>query len=157
MSVDEHYMALALGQAELAAARDEVPVGAVLVHGDEVIARAFNRPIGACDPTAHAEITVLREGGRALGNYRLVDCTLYVTLEPCAMCVGAILHARIARLVYAASEPKTGAVTSAFQLLGDERHFHRLEVVSGVYEAESRDLIQSFFKRRREEKRVAKD
>ncbi|MGM0562851.1 MAG: tRNA adenosine(34) deaminase TadA [Pseudomonadota bacterium] len=149
-------MAMALEQAQLAAGQDEVPVGAVLVHGDEVIARAFNRPIGACDPTAHAEITALREGGRALGNYRLVDCTLYVTLEPCAMCVGAILHARLSRLVYAASEPKTGAVTSAFQLLGDERQFHRLAVASGVCEAESRELIQSFFRRRREEKRTSR-
>ncbi|EDY85811.1 zinc-binding domain protein [gamma proteobacterium HTCC5015] len=153
---DECYMQLALEQAELAAQVGEVPVGAVLVQGDEVIASAFNRPIAEHDPTAHAEIQVLRQAGQSQQNYRLCDTTLYVTLEPCVMCVGAILHARIGRLVYAAAEPKMGAVDSAFSLLRDERHFHRMQVASGVLEAPSRELIQSFFRQRRDAKKAEK-
>ena len=145
-------MALALEQGACADKLDEVPVGAVLVHEGEVIAQAFNQPIALNDPCAHAEIQVLRKAGEVLGNYRLIDTILYVTIEPCVMCVGAILHARVGHVVYGASEPKMGAVHSAFQLLQDQRHFHATQVTKGVLEAECKQQIQGFFKRRRTEK-----
>ena len=145
-------MALAIEQANHGDKLDEVPVGAVLVHEGRVIAEAFNQPIALNDPCAHAEVQVLRKAGEILGNYRLMDTVLYVTIEPCIMCVGAILHARVGHVVYGASEPKMGAVHSAFQLLQDQRQFHITQVTAGVMEEECRGQIQAFFKRRRAEK-----
>lgn len=147
---DEAFLRLALEQARLGRDRGEVPVGAVLTLDGEVVSRGFNQPIGACDPTAHAEVVALREGARVLGNYRLVGTTLYVTLEPCLMCVGALLSARVERLVYGAPEPKFGAVRSLLQLDG-LRTTHRLEVVGGLLEDECRQLVVDFFRFRREE------
>lgn len=146
-------MRAALSEAQAAYQRDEVPVGAVLVRGDVVIAKAGNAPIGHCDPCAHAEILCLRAGAEAIGNYRLSDCDLYVTLEPCMMCVGAILQARIANLYYGASEPKTGAVSSAYHLLQNPNNFHKINVLGGIMAAESSTLLQRFFTELRERKR----
>lgn len=143
-------MAMALDCAREAYARDEVPVGAVLVDArGAVIARAANAPIASRDPTAHAEIVALRAGGQALANYRLSGCTLYVTLEPCPMCVGALVHARIARLVYGAADPKTGACGSALDLAADPSLNHRLVVTGGVLAEECGGLLRQFFAARR--------
>lgn len=142
-------MRLALEQASVAARYGEVPVGAVLVRGDECLAIAHNGPISRLDPTAHAEIQVLREGARAISNYRLLDTTLYVTIEPCAMCVGAMVHARIGRLVYGAPEPKSGAVVSAMSLLEQPCFNHQIEVSGGVLSDEAQRLMQNFFAARR--------
>ncbi len=143
-------MGLALEAAREGLAAGEVPVGAVLVgEGGEILARAYNRPIGACDPTAHAEILALREGARLLGNYRLLGASLYVTMEPCIMCLGALLHARLRRLVYGAPDPKGGACVSLYRLPEDTRFNHRLVVTGGVREAECREVVQEFFKARR--------
>lgn len=146
---DELYMRLALVEAERAARVGEVPVGALLVAQDDVRSRAFNQPIAAKDPTAHAEILVLRAAAAAAGNYRLPGSTLYVTLEPCLMCVGALVNARVARLVYGAFEPKTGAVRSLVRALELPLN-HRVEVVPGVLAAECGALLQAFFRERRE-------
>lgn len=141
-------LALEAGRAGLAAG--EVPVGAVLVgEGGEILARTFNRPISFCDPTAHAEILALREGARVRGNYRLLGSSLYVTIEPCIMCLGGLLHARVRRLVFGAPDPKGGACVSLYRLPEDSRFNHRLEVTGGVREAECRELMQEFFKGRR--------
>jgi tRNA(adenine34) deaminase len=130
--------------------RGEVPVGAVIVDAaGAVLARAANSPIARHDPTAHAEILALRAAGRALGNYRLPGCVLYVTLEPCAMCVGALVHARLARIVYAAADPKTGACGSVFDLAATGKLNHRLEVTGGVLAEESAALLKQFFATRR--------
>ena len=145
----ESFMRLALAEATRAREAGEVPVGAVLVRGSEVIASGFNHPIGTNDPTAHAEIGALRGGARALDNYRLVGTCLYVTLEPCLMCVGALVSARVSTLVYGAPEPKWGAVRSVLDL-GSLATNHRLEVVSGVLEEECRRIVVAFFKERRE-------
>ena len=153
---DEYWMRYALEQATLAADKNEVPVGAVVVVDNMLVASAYNRPIEGCDPTAHAEILALREAAEKLGNYRLLNASLYVTLEPCTMCVGAMVHARIARLVYGACEYKTGAVESAFQLLTADAHNHTIDVQSGVLEVPCREILQAFFKRRRDEKRKLK-
>ena len=142
-------MRLALEQARLAAEAGEVPIGAVAVSGGVIVGRGFNQPIGAIDPTAHAEVIALREAARALGNYRLTGVDLYVTLEPCLMCVGALVHARIATLVYGASEPRSGAVASTARGLELPGHNHRFEVVFGVREEACRALMQAFFKARR--------
>ena len=139
--------ALALGRA--AAARGEVPVGALVVRDGIVIGRGGNTPIAHSDPTAHAEIGALREAGRALGNYRLPGCSLYVTLEPCAMCAGAIMHARIERLVFGAADPKTGACGSVVDLFAEPRLNHHTRVVSGVRAAECGALLSTFFAARR--------
>ena len=147
---DDAFMQLALEQARMAAAASEVPVGAVLVVGEAVVASAYNQPIRSVDPTAHAEILVLRAGAKAMGNYRLVDSTLYVTVEPCLMCVGALVHARVRRVVYGAAEPKTGALVSAVAGLALPGLNHTFEVVGGVREEESRALMQEFFKARRQ-------
>ena len=144
------FMQLALEQARMAAAAGEVPVGAVLVVGEAVVASAYNQPIGSVDPTAHAEILVLRAGAKAIGNYRLVDSTLYVTVEPCLMCVGALVHARVQRVVYGAAEPKTGALASAVAGLTLPGLNHTFEVISGVCEEECRALMQEFFRSRRQ-------
>ena len=147
--VDRRWMQLALGLAARAAAEGEVPVGAVLVAGDAELGRGWNRPIVACDPTAHAEIGALRDAARRLGNYRLIDTTLYVTLEPCVMCAGALIHARVRRLVFGAREPRAGAVVSRLQLPDQEWLNHRLQWQGDVLAAESAALLQKFFRARR--------
>lgn len=129
---------------------DEIPVGAVLVDADgAVVGEGWNRNIAECDPAAHAEIVAMRQAGRSLGNHRLVGCTLYVTLEPCAMCAMAMVHARLARVVFAASDPKTGAAGSVFDLLADPRHNHRVEVRGGVLAEEAGKRLTNYFRRRR--------
>ena len=145
----ESFMRLALEQARLAADAGEVPIGAVAVASGTVVGRGYNRPIGAVDPTAHAEVMALREAARTLGNYRVTGVDLYVTLEPCLMCVGALVHARVGRVVFGAREPKTGALVSAVQVLEIPTLNHRFEIVEGVLEAECRDLVQAFFRERR--------
>ncbi len=148
---DEHWMRHALALAARAEREfDEIPVGAVLVGPDgEVIGEGWNRNINDHDPSAHAEIVALREGGRAIGNHRLLGCTLYVTLEPCAMCAMAMVHARVARVVFAASDPKTGAAGSVFDLLADPRHNHRVDVQGGVLAAEAGTMLTNYFRRKR--------
>lgn len=143
------WMGIALEEARLGAARGEVPVGAVVVCGDQVVARDHNRTREAADPTAHAEIGVLRGAAAKQGDWRLVDCTLYVTLEPCAMCAGAIVLARIQRLVFAAHDPKAGMCGSLGNLVQDERLNHRVEVESGVLADESGELLREFFREKR--------
>ena len=147
--LDLHWMQHAYGLAQRAAEEGEVPVGAVLVQDNELVAEGWNCPISSNDPTAHAEINALRVAAKKLANYRLVDTTLYVTLEPCVMCAGALIHARVRRLVYGATEPKTGAAGSVFEILNDPRHNHRVEVCGGVMAQESAALLQAFFKSRR--------
>lgn len=151
---DMAWMQQALALAERAADNDEVPVGAVVVKDGVIVGRGYNRPIGGCDPTAHAEVMALREAARALGNYRLAGCTLYVTLEPCTMCVGAMVHARIDRLVYGASEPKSGVVHSQAQLLASPYFNHQIGITEGVEREACQRQLQSFFKRRRAEKKA---
>lgn len=148
-SQDRHWMRVALGLAVRAAAVGEVPVGAVLVRLGEAIGEGWNQSIGACDPTAHAEVIALRSAGRRIGNYRLLDSTLYVTLEPCPMCAGAIVQARIPRVVYGAADPKAGAVRSLYQILEDSRLNHRVEVVAGVLAEECGHLLTTFFQQKR--------
>ena len=144
------YMTEALKEARAAGARDEVPVGAVLVSdAGDVLAKAHNLTIHDCDPTAHAEILALREAARKLKNYRLLNTTLYVSIEPCVMCMGAILHARVACLVFGASDPKWGAAGSLYNLGTDRRMNHQMEIVGGVLEEECRALMQEFFKSKR--------
>ena len=156
MNDNETFMNEALALAREAAACDEVPVGAVVVDGEGVIVgRGFNRPIGRHDPTAHAEIVALRDAATKLGNYRLPGCTLYVTLEPCVMCVGAMLHARIARVVFGARDPKTGACGSVVNLFAEERLNHHAEVVGGVLAEECGALLSGFFAARRNKTLVA--
>lgn len=149
MSSDVEYMHLALEEARLAAAAGEVPVGAVLVREGAVLAHSGNRTIRDCDPTAHAEICVLRAAAHALGNYRLPGATLYVTIEPCAMCAGAMIQARIARVVYGADDPKGGAVRSCFEVLSHERLNHQVEMTSGILQDECASILQAFFASRR--------
>ena len=147
--LDELYMRRALELAACGEAEGEVPVGAVLVHEGRVLAETWNRPISLADPTAHAEILALRAGGEALGNYRLPGTTLYVTLEPCAMCAGAMVHARIARLVYGAADPRAGAVDSTVGLLRTPGLNHRVSVTGGVLGPECSARLQAFFRARR--------
>ncbi|MCB8888074.1 tRNA adenosine(34) deaminase TadA [Vreelandella malpeensis] len=150
MRSDEFYMHRALDQAHRAAAAGEVPVGAVVVDPQgEIIGAAHNAPVESCDPCAHAEVRALREAGQALGNYRLDGCTLYVTLEPCMMCAGAMIHARIKRLVYAAAEPHTGMVESKANLLAQPWFNHRVDIEAGVLAPASKKLLKAFFARRR--------
>jgi len=146
---DDRFMALALEEAQEAAAAGEIPVGAVVVIDGRVLARGHNEPIGRHDPTAHAEIVALRAAAGRVGNYRLVGATLYATIEPCAMCCGAALHARIARLVYGADDAKAGAVRSLHHLLDDRRLNHRVTVTAGVRADESGELLREFFRTRR--------
>ena len=146
---DLEYMHLAIVQAQAAGLRGEVPVGALVVLDDRILAAAGNRTITDCDPTAHAEIVALREAAQNAENYRLVGASLYVTVEPCAMCAGALVQARIARLVYGADEPKGGAVRTCMRVLDAPALNHRVEVVTGVLAAESAQLLQSFFALRR--------
>jgi tRNA(adenine34) deaminase len=143
------FMRAALEQARLALDADEVPIGAVAVVDGEIIARAFNHPIRAVDPTAHAEVLVVREAARVLENYRLTEVTVYVTVEPCLMCVGALVHARVRELVYGAAEPKTGALSSTLRALDTPGLNHRFAVTAGVLEEECRSLVQEFFREKR--------
>ena len=149
--MDPHgtFMRAALDEARRALEAGEVPVGAIVVLDGQIIGCGFNQPIGANDPTAHAEIVALREASRARGNYRLVGTTLYVTIEPCLMCVGAMVHARVGTLVFGASEPKSGAVVSSCRAHELPSLNHRVEVVGGVLEEDCRAIIQEFFKTRR--------
>ena len=149
---DKHFMQLALDLASHAASIGEVPVGAIIVKDGEIIGRGSNAPIALHDPTAHAEIQALREAAARLGNYRLVDCTLYVTLEPCAMCSGAMQHARIKKLVFGASDPKTGACGSVVNLMNEPKLNHHCEVVGGVLAVDCGEILSSFFKQRRQNK-----
>jgi tRNA(adenine34) deaminase len=149
MESDSQFMQEALVEARAAAAAGEVPIGAVLVHHGMILSRSGNRTIRDCDPTAHAEIVVLREAARLLGNYRLADTALYVTIEPCSMCAGAIIQARLPRLVYGADDPKGGAVRSCFEILSNSRLNHQVEVTSGVLATDCAAILQSFFAERR--------
>ncbi len=142
-------MQRAIELAQQAESLGEVPVGAVIVKGDQIIGEGFNAPISGIDPTAHAEISALRHAANNIGNYRLINTTLYVTLEPCLMCVGAIIHARISNVVFGANEPKTGAAGSAFDLLLSEKHNHRVEVRGGVLADQCAMLMKDFFAKKR--------
>lgn len=146
---DNEFMQVALTLAAEAATKGEVPVGAIVVKGGVIIGRGSNAPISQLDPSAHAEIQAMRDAAKYLGNYRLVDCTLYVTLEPCAMCSGAIQHARIANLVYGASDPKTGACGSVIDLMAEAKLNHHTAVTSGVLAEECGSLLSTFFASRR--------
>ena len=149
LPTDETFMREAIAQAQTAGAAGEVPVGAVVVHEGTVVARGANRTITDCDPTAHAELVALRAAATALGNYRLAGTTLYVTLEPCAMCAGAIVQARVERVVYGAADPKAGAVRTHFNIADHPQLNHRAEIVGGVLQEECAALLQSFFASRR--------
>ena len=149
MADDQTYMHAALEQARIAQAAGEVPVGAIVVKDGEIIGAGFNAPISGHDPTAHAEIRALRDAAMRRGNYRLPGCELYVTLEPCAMCVGAMLHARIARLIYGAADPKTGACGSVLDLFSEPRLNHHATVTAGVMAEECGALLREFFASRR--------
>jgi tRNA(adenine34) deaminase len=149
VETDERFMRVALEQARDARLRGEVPVGAVVVLNDEVLGAGSNQPIGAADPTAHAEIVALRAAAQRVGNYRLTGATVYVTIEPCQMCVGAMIHARVARVVYGTVEPKAGAIESAMRAHEHPALNHRMLATGGVLEAECRDMIQEFFRERR--------
>lgn len=151
MDLDERFMAEALREARAARGAGEVPVGAVVVRDGRVLGRGHNAPVHRRDPTAHAELLALREAGAFLGNYRLTGATLYVTIEPCAMCAGALLHARVSRLVYGASDPKAGAVVSLYQIPTDARSTHRVEVRAGVLAEACQALLRTFFAERRSE------
>src|SRR4051812_46609632 len=147
----EDWMREAIAEAEKARSIDEVPIGCVVVHEPtaRIIGRGFNRRITESDPTAHAEILAMREAGHALGDWRLIDCTLVVTLEPCPMCAGAIVNARVPKLIYACDDPKAGAVRTLFRLCEDERLNHRVEVIAGVLSDECAAILRDFFKSKR--------
>lgn len=149
MASDEQWMQHALNLAREAETHDEVPVGAVVVLSDEIIGQGWNQPISSCDPTAHAEVVALRAAAGTLNNYRLPGSTLYVTLEPCAMCAGAIVHARVERVVFAVHDPRAGAAGSVFNILQNESLNHRTEISSGIMAEECRTIIQTFFKNKR--------
>jgi tRNA(adenine34) deaminase len=146
---DIEFMNAALDEARAGGSRGEVPIGAVVVLDDGIISRAGNRTIGDCDPTAHSEVIALREAARKIGNHRLLGTTLYVTIEPCAMCAGAMIQARVARLVYGADDAKAGAVRSCFSILEHEKLNHRVDVTSGVLAEQSVELLRAFFEVRR--------
>ena len=148
-SLDHFFMGIALAEARWARNLNEVPIGAVVVLDKQIIGSGHNQPIRLNDPTAHAEILALRQAAERIGNYRLTDATLYVTIEPCAMCAGAIVNERIKRLVYGAMEERAGAVNSVFQICTNSSLNHRVEVTSGICEEESRTLVQAFFRSRR--------
>jgi len=149
-AADRRWMHHALALARRAEREDEVPVGAVLVHAGRLVGEGWNQTVAMNDPSAHAEILALRAAGQALNHYRLPGCVLYVTLEPCCMCAGAMIHARIERLVYGAADPKTGAAGGRFQLLNDANHNHHVNISEGCLAAECGAQLQSFFRRRRE-------
>lgn len=152
----DYWMRHALALAKRAWEEDEVPVGAVLVHNNQVIGEGWNRPIGRHDPTAHAEIMALRQGGMVLQNYRLIDTTLYVTLEPCVMCAGAMVHSRISQLVFGARDAKTGAAGSLMDVLHHPGMNHRVEIIEGVLRDECAGMLSDFFRQRRLEKKAQK-
>lgn len=154
---DQTLMATALTLAAEAALAGEVPVGAIVVKDGKIIGRGSNAPIGSHDPSAHAEIQAMRDAAKFLGNYRLVDCTLYVTLEPCAMCAGAIQHARIARLVYGASDHKTGACGSVVNLMAEQKLNHHTQVTSGVMANECGSILTNFFSERRKQSKLLRE
>jgi tRNA(adenine34) deaminase len=147
---DQEAMQAALAEARLAAEGGEVPIGAVVVREGAIVARGQNRMLRDLDPTAHAEIVALRAAAAVVGNYRLLDCTLYVTLEPCAMCAGAMIHARLARLVFAAADPKAGAAGSVLSVVNHPRLNHQMEVAQGILAEDAAELLRSFFRERRE-------
>jgi tRNA(adenine34) deaminase len=149
MDADIELMEQALEEARVSAAAGEVPIGALLVHEGQIIARSGNRTIRDCDPTAHAEMVVMREASRKLGNYRLAGTTLYVTVEPCSMCAGGMIQARVPRLVYGCDDPKGGAVRSCFEMLNHPRLNHRVEVAAGILANECAAILQTFFAARR--------
>jgi len=149
MNKDERWMKVAISEANLAINEGEIPVGAVLIQNGKLVAKAHNQPILNHDPTAHAEVEVLRKAGKKLKNYRLSKSTLYVTLEPCAMCLGAIMHARIERIVFGASDPKTGVCGSKADLTSEAFFTHKVKVDGGVLEEENKEILQSFFQSRR--------
>ncbi len=149
MEIDEKWMELALEEAALAREAGEVPVGAVIVRGEELLVRAHNRPISLHDPSAHAEILAIRRSAAAAGNYRLAGTTLYVTLEPCIMCAGAIIHARIERLVFGAADPKSGAAVSLYRLFEDRRFNHAVAVTGGVLREACAEILSGFFREKR--------
>ena len=151
-STDLHYMSRALELARFAEANGEVPVGAVIVKDDQIIGQGWNQPITTHDPSAHAEMLAMRAAAQSLGNYRLLDTTLYVTLEPCAMCAGAMVHARIRRLVYAATDPRAGAAGTLFNIVQHDALNHRVEVTGGVLEEECAAVLRNFFRNRRSSK-----
>ena len=153
VDTDIEFMRQALAEARESGVGGEVPIGAVLVHEGRILARSGNRTIRDCDPTAHAEIVALREAAKIIGNYRLADTTLYVTIEPCSMCAGAMIQARVPRLVYGAAEPRGGAVQSCFEVLSHPELNHRVQVTSGVLGSECSEVLQSFFAVRRQQAR----
>jgi len=146
---DEFYMGLALKEAERAFMEREIPVGALVVLGDDIVASDHNRPIGRSDPTAHAEILALRSAAEKIGNYRLNGATVYVTLEPCLMCAGAMIHARIKRLVFGARDDKSGAMVSLYRLLEDERLNHRIDFAGGILRESCGEILSRFFREKR--------
>jgi len=148
---DAAWMGLALEQAALAAAAGEVPVGALVIKDGEIIGRGHNRNLLDDDPTAHAEIVALRQAAARLGNHRLTGCTMVATIEPCSMCAGALIHARVARLVYGASDPKAGAAGSVLQIINHPGLNHRMEVTAGVLSSECSEILQEFFRRKRQQ------
>lgn len=151
--LDEHYMRRALELAQQGGALGEVPVGAVIVKDDQIIGEGFNQPISSCDPAAHAEVVALRDAAKRIKNYRLIDCTLYVTIEPCTMCAGALIHARIKRLVFGATEPKSGVVGSNDNVLLLPHFNHSIETLAGVLAAECSLAMSDFFAARRTAKK----
>ena len=149
MNIDEEWMQYALQLAKKSEERDEVPVGAIIVYKNKIIGEGWNQPISSNNPTAHAEIMALQDAGEKIGNYRLIDSTMYVTLEPCVMCAGAMVHARIAKLVYAVDDQKTGACGSVFNMIQAEELNHNTEIKKGVLEKECQAVIKNFFKEKR--------
>ena len=149
MNIDEEWMQHAFQLAKKSEEHDEVPVGAIIVHENKIIGKGWNQPISFHDPTAHAEIIALKDAGEKIGNYRLPESTMYVTLEPCVMCAGAIVHARIAKLVYAVDDEKTGACGSVFNIVQTDKLNHRVRVEKGILEKECQTLIQDFFREKR--------
>ena len=156
MNQHQEFMREAIAQAKLADEKNEVPVGAIVVLNGEIVGRGFNQPISSNDPTAHAEILALRDAAKHINNYRLVGADLYVTIEPCTMCAGAVVHGRVARVIYGASEPKAGVVHSQQNIFKEPYFNHNVEVLSGVLAEECSAVMQAFFKRRREEKKALK-
>jgi tRNA(adenine34) deaminase len=154
--IDQNYMRLALEQGQLAYDCGEVPVGAVVVFAGQVIGRGYNKPITSLDPSAHAEVVALRNAAKNIGNYRLPGSTLYVTVEPCTMCTGLLVHSRIERLVYGTTEPKSGVIESAMCLLDRPFYNHKIDILGGVLAAEASTLMSDFFTMRRESKRKLK-
>ncbi len=153
---DQQFMQRALTLAKKAEAINEIPVGAVIVFQDKIIGEGFNQSISLNDPSAHAEMIAIRQAGLTLNNYRLIDCTLYVTLEPCAMCAGLLVHSRIKRLVFGANDAKTGAAGSVFNLVASAQLNHQIEVEAGVMSEQCSDMLSTFFKRRRQEIKAIK-